>query len=429
MPRPLSPPLPRRAILKSGLAGFAALMSRPLAGCGTRTDASSPPGEDGGAEAAAADAAVSRGDEFPYTPIERPKLVSLIAAIGPLGEPDESGVRLPAGFTARIVAEAGKTPIAGGSYTWHGAPDGGATFPTQDGGWIYVSNAELPFVGGVGALRFDPQGTLIDAYPILEETSANCAGGPTPWDTWLSCEEISSGRVFECDPRGERPAVVRPALGTFQHEAAAVDPIKHHVYLTEDVKDGCLYRFVPAGLAPHGFGNLGAGELQVAKVDADNRVTWHTLPDPTWEGPTPTRDQIPSATRFKGGEGIWWHDGIVYFTTKGDNRVWAYDTNTETLRILYDRATSDTPILSGVDNLTVSCCGDVLVAEDGGDMEIVAILPSGELKPIVQVVGQSRSEIAGPAFDPSGTRLYFSSQRGGRGGITYEVTGPFHAPA
>jgi hypothetical protein len=73
----------------------------------------------------------------------------------------------------------------------------------------------------------------------------------------------------------------------------------------------------------------------------------------------------------------------------------------------------------------------VLVAEDGGDMQIVAILPGGGLVPLMQIVGQTGSEITGPAFDPSGTRLYFSSQRAGglSGGITYEITGPFHAPA
>ncbi len=83
--------------------------------------------------------------------------------------------------------------------------------------------------------------------------------------------------------------------------------------------------------------------------------------------------------------------------------------------------------------MTVSCCGDVLVAEDGGDLEIIAIMPSGELVPLMQLVNSMGSEIAGPAFDPSGTRLYFSSQRGvfggGGVGLTYVVEGPFHEPA
>jgi uncharacterized protein len=424
MSRKLLRKVPRRVVLQSGLAGFAALMSRSFLACSSDGAAAVEGAGDSGVASG-----VAGGDEFPFTPIERPRLVSNIAAIGPLGEPDANGVRLPEGFTARIVAEAGSPPVPGKPYEWHVMPDGGATYPTEDGGWIYVSNCEFPITGGVGALRFDAAGALVDAYPILEGTNVNCAGGVTPWDTWLSCEEIESGVVYECDPRGEVDAVLRPALGTFKHEAAAVDPIKHHVYLTEDESDGAFYRFVPDGLNKHGFANLAKGELQVASVARDGKVSWHAVPDPHFENHVPTREQVPEATRFKGGEGIWWHDGVVYFTTKGDDRVWSFDTRTETIGVLYDRATSDNPILSGVDNLTVSCCGDVLVAEDGGDMEIVAILPTGELKPLLQVVGHDKSEITGPAFDPSGTRLYFSSQRGGRGGITYEVTGPFHLPA
>ncbi|MGH6611136.1 MAG: hypothetical protein ACRECQ_12855 [Burkholderiaceae bacterium] len=125
--------------------------------------------------------------------------------------------------------------------------------------------------------------------------------------------------------------------------------------------------------------------------------------------------------------------GVVYFATTGDNRIWAYDVASQNLLILYDESTSATPILSGIDNIDLSADGDVLAAEDGGDMQIVAITPQGSVLPILQVTGQPRSEITGPAFDPSGTRLYFSSQRGqtgtSSGGITYEVSGPFVAPA
>ena len=160
-------------------------------------------------------------------------------------------------------------------------------------------------------------------------------------------------------------------------------------------------------------------------------VEWHTVTDPS-ASETETRLQVPESTIFNGGEGIWLHQGVIYFSTKGDNRIWAYEISAAMLTIIYDAATSSDPILTGVDNLTVSPGGDIVVAEDGGDMQIVAILPSDRLVPLVQVVGQDLSEITGPAFDPSLQRLYFSSQRGdagqdilGMSGVTYEVSGPF----
>ena len=148
-----------------------------------------------------------------------------IQPFGPLGGQDPNGIRLPSGFEARIVARSGETPLLGTGYDWHAAPDGGATFATQDGGWIYVSNSEInDRGGGVGALRFDAAGQLIDAYSILSGTTRNCAGGPTPWGTWLSCEEVADGYVWECDPLGSFNPRRLPALGAFRHEAAAVDP-------------------------------------------------------------------------------------------------------------------------------------------------------------------------------------------------------------
>ncbi len=421
--------VPRRAVLGGGIAALAAIFGRSIAACSSDDgNNNATPAEDAGPEEDASTSVdAGDGEEFPYEPVTRPKIVSRIAAIGPLGAANADGIRLPPGFTGRIVAKSGTPTIPGKPHEWHSAPDGGACFPLADGGFVYVSNSEVPLVGGVSALRFDSAGNAVDAYRILDKTSVNCAGGPTPWDTWLSCEEVEKGRVHECDPKGKLPAIARPALGVFKHEAAAVDPIQHRVYLTEDEPNGCFYRFVPDKLRKDGFANLSSGKLEVAVVGADGKVTWAEVPDPQYTGETPTRLQVANATKFSGGEGIWWHAGIVYFTTKGTNEVWAYDTNTQTLTVLYDPTKSDGgAILSGVDNVTVSASGDVLVAEDGGDMQVVAILPSGEQKALVQLEGYESSEITGPAFDPSGTRLYFSSQRGPKGGTTFEVTGPFH---
>lgn len=338
------------------------------------------------------------------------------------------GLLLPPGFSARVVARSGQPVVSGSGILWHSAPDGGAVFAADDGGWIYVSNCELDeSQGGASAIRFAADGSISDAYPILSGTSRNCAGGPTPWNTWLSCEEVANGIVWECDPYGNAPARPLPTLGQFMHEAAAVDPQTLQVYMTEDRRHGGFYRFTPASVS-NGIPDLENGLLEIARMDASGSVTWQKIPDASGEE-IPTRDQVEESATFDGGEGAWYADGIVYFTTKLDNRVWAHDIHRKRIDLVYSEDYFADPVLTGVDNVTVSQTGTVYIAEDGGNMQIVAINPQQQVFPVIQVLGHEKSEVTGPAFDATGTRLYFSSQRGATGkpqdGVTYEVTGPF----
>jgi len=329
------------------------------------------------------------------------------ADYGDLRPPDALGIQLPDGFTARIVATSGAR-VEGTTYSWHSAPDGGACFAAPKGGWVYVSNSESVF-GGAGALRFDADGEVVDAYLILSGTTANCAGGATPWGTWLSCEEHDGGQVWECDPLGTSDAIVRPGLGRFKHEAAACDPDGKQVFLTEDTPEGKLRRFRPSE-----WEDLSAGVLEAAVVNGST-VTWTTA--------------IDDASPFNGGEGAWYADGRMWFTTKGDNRVWELDVRAtpNTISVRYDDSTSPHPVLTGVDNIVGAPNGDLFVAEDGGNMELVRISAAGDVSPFLRLLDQPGSEITGPAFSPDGSRLYFSSQRGPLGtgsGVTYEVQGP-----
>lgn len=347
---------------------------------------------------------------------------------GPLGPPDSLGLRLPAGFRARLIARAGD-PVATTGHVWHQSPDGGGVVARETGGWIYASNSEVSGGrGGVSCVSFSRDGEIDGAYSILTGTTSNCAGGMTPWGTWLSCEEFADGRVYECDPFRSGVGVVRPLLGQFSHEAAAVDAARGPVYLTEDEAEGRLYRFTPD--VP---GVLTSGQFHAASVSVQpSSMRVGDVAQVQWV-PTATDrpDRSTSTSAFAGGEGAWVDGDRLLFTTKRDVRVWALGLVDATLRVLHDSMATPATPLDAVDNIVGHpVSGDLFVAEDGGNMQLCVMREFSDgalaVEACVQIMGQNGSEVTGPAFSPDGTRLYLSSQRGVDGrGLTYEISGPF----
>lgn len=414
---------------------------------------------------------------------------------GPLVEDLNGALDLPAGFKYRIISTGGK-PMSDGFIT-PGFADGMATFPGPDGLTIIVRNHELlpyqgpspygksnellakiapekiydrgegktPHNGGTTTIVYDTrEQKVVRDFLSLTGTSRNCAGGPTPWNSWITCEEsvVAIGPGEDGDYTSERnhgynfevPATYEIAMadavpltdmGRFYHEAIAVDPETGIVYQTEDRDDGLIYRFLP-----NKPGNLHAGgKLQAlrfhGKDSFDTRnwdettvrkgrqypVEWIDLDDV--ESPNDNlryRGFEAGAARFARGEGMWYSEGQVFFAcTNGGKsqtgQIWrlipAKPGSSETDKLELFIEPNNASILQAADNLTVAPWGDIVICEDHShDPRLMGITPEGKLYPIAQ--NHVNSEFAGVTFSPDGTTLFVNMQVRN---MTVAITGPW----
>ena len=414
---------------------------------------------------------------------------------GALVKDPEGYLDLPPGFKYQIISKAG-TQMSDGLLL-PGMPDGMAAFSSTAGKTILIRNHELspksfeygafgnknerlgqldpsmiydygkgdiPSLGGTSTLVYDEAiGKVELEYLSLAGTNRNCAGGLTPWGSWITCEEDVSkisdtaeknhGYNFEV-MASDKIKMSQPIpitdMGRFNHEAICVDPKTGIVYQTEDRGDSLIYRYLP-----HEKGSLAkGGKLQVLCIQEAKSLDTRNWDDRTFqvtesksvywididnvdspEDDLRLRGFDKGAARFARGEGMWYGDGELFFacTSGGPDelgQVFKYipsqfeGTNRETedpAKLILFAESDDKHILKNCDNLTVAPWGDVILCEDHQDAYLRGITPEGQIYTLGHNVGH-KSEFAGATFSPSGQTLFVNIQGPGH---TLAITGPW----
>ena len=367
-------------------------------------------------------------------------------------------LRLPRGFQYTAVSIRGQVMTDGNLVP--GDHDGMAAFSAPGGVAALVRNHELSIIeneagsivgcrtangqqydpwtgeaaglggGGTSTVIVDAMGRVVQDFVSLGGTIRNCAGGPTPWGSWISCEEnvstpanqplatLPHGYNFEVPSQLREGVVAVPlvAMGRMNHEAVSVDPRDGYVYETEDRGDSAWYRFIPAAGVPTKFGDLQQGGVldaividmgQTADCDGsplpitevngtavvDTRGTARgasgsMLPflgqklSASWvrlEDVDPVEDTLRFEAQAKGaslwwrGEGAWYADGKHYWVCSGagdagEGQVWCYDPLDSTVTLIVESTSED--LLDGPDNMTVGVDGTLYLCEDGSSGDI-----------------------------------------------------------
>lgn len=399
---------------------------------------------------------------------------------GPLVADPKGLLDLPRGFSYRVLTRAGDRMNGG---VVPGKQDGSTSFTLDDGRVVLISNHEqstgedhplkAPAAltydpsaeGGTTTLTVAPSNALLGQYASLAGTVRNCAGGRTPWRTWLTCEETEAiqdkrhGYVFEVDPlhtANNRNPEPLTAMGRFSHEACAVDPASGTVYLTEDAGEpnGLFYRFRP-NRTGGGYGHLRAGgSLEAMYVPGVPDLSMvqepgTVLPTVQWV-PVPDRDATTVSVRMQFAdeqitrshklEGAWFSRKGMYFVasyaTSEDSpgvhagQVWFYNPRTGQLKL--ELCFQPDGRFDGPDNITVAQAGGLLMAEDGdGAQHVVGFDPASGAtfafarnRTNIAPAGEDPeySEFTGPNFARRGRTFFVNIQEPG---ITFAIEGPW----
>ena len=407
---------------------------------------------------------------------------------------------LPAGFSYEVLSVTGDT-MSDGLKT-PGDPDGMAAFAGKNGKVILVRNHELsdnqtfegpygilnenlgkldpkklydpghgtrPQLGGTTNIVYDPKKRRVEKqFLSLAGTERNCAGGPTPWGTWITCEETVSKsdehREFDHGYNFEVPATSKIGLvdpvplkdmGRFNHEAVAVDPASGIVYQTEDREDGLITRFIPN--EPENLQAGGKLQAMVVKgqascdtrnwpdkgqprfpVEQSMEVEWMDLEDT--ENPCDKLRENAykaGAAIFARGEGMWYGNNRIYFAcTSGgiakSGQIFIYEPSphegtknelNQPGKVMLYLEPNNSQLLEYGDNLTVAPWGDVVLSEDGAKEQYLrGITPTGKIYTLARSSYVGNSELCGVTFAPNHPTLFVNIQRPG---ITIAITGPW----